>query len=136
MQLENLNQVTTEFKDVLNRVTIKVKHTNPDAEVNFTAIGIGRDKREAAIFGLGMFFTVMDGQTEEGEITRGEDAISIINEYSGMEDVEKIISNDLEVNRLFNFYESTEIEYQWDKTENSKPGGYISEMEILEESFE
>jgi hypothetical protein len=78
----------------------------------------------------------MDGQTEEGEITRWEDAISIINEYSGMEDVEKIISNDLEVNRLFNFYESTEIEYQWDKTENSKPGGYISEMEILEESFE
>jgi hypothetical protein len=65
-----------------------------------------------------------------------EDGISIINGYSGMGDVEKIISNDLEVNQLFNFYESTEIEYQWDETENSKLGGYISEMEILEENFE
>ena len=38
----------------LKRVTMSVSHENPDAQVNFKSIGIGKDQREAAIFALGI----------------------------------------------------------------------------------
>jgi hypothetical protein len=120
----------------MSRVTMKVAHENPDASVNFTAVGIGKDQREAAIFALGSFLNVMNGISEEG-ISDYNEALEMVNGQYSEAEIVSFIEKQLESNSgsFFNAYESTDVDYSWDEVEGEEAGGLIQEMEIIEEEY-
>jgi hypothetical protein len=120
----------------MSRVTMKVAHENPDASVNFTAIGIGKDQKEAAIFALGSFLNVMNGISEEG-ISDYNEALEMVNDQYTEEEVNLFMNEKLESNSgsFFNAYESTNVDYSWDEVEDEEAVGLIQEMEIIEEEY-
>jgi hypothetical protein len=120
----------------MSRVTMKVAHENPDASVNFTAIGIGKDQKEAAIFALGSFLNVMNGVGDVG-ISDYNEALEMVNGQYTEEEVNLFMDKKLESNSgsFFNAYESTEVDYSWDEVEGEEAGGLIQEMEIIEEEY-
>jgi len=115
---------------------MNVSHTNPDAQVNFTSIGIGKDSNEAAIFALGGFLNVMNG-SDEDSITDYNQSLEIVNEQFTIEEVESFINKKLESNSdsFFNSYESTNVDYTWDEVEAETSGGFIQEMEVIEAEY-
>ena len=120
----------------LKRVTMRVSHENPDAQVNFTAIGIGKDQKEAAIFALGSFLNVMNGVSDEG-ISDYNEALEMVNDQYSEEEVSFFIEKKLEANAdtFFNAYESTKVDYVWDEVEGEESIGLIQEMEVVEEKY-
>jgi hypothetical protein len=120
----------------MSRVTMKVAHENPDASVNFTAVGIGKDQKEAAIFALGSFLNVMNGVGDVG-ISDYNEALEMVNGQYTEEEVNLFMDKKLESNSgsFFNAYESTEVDYSWDEVEGEEAGGLIQEMEIIEEEY-
>ena len=123
-------------KQKMSRVTMKVAHENTDASVNFTAIGIGKDQKEAAIFALGSFLNVMNGISEEG-ISDYNEALEMVNDQYTEEEVNLFMDKKLESNSgsFFNAYESTNVDYSWDEVEGEEAVGLIQEMEIIEEEY-
>ena len=115
---------------------MKVAHENPDASVNFTAVGIGKDQKEAAIFALGSFLNVMNGVGDVG-ISDYNEALEMVNGQYTEEEVNLFMDKKLESNSgsFFNAYESTEVDYSWDEVEGEEAGGLIQEMEIIEEEY-
>jgi hypothetical protein len=120
----------------LNRVTMNVSHKNPDAQVNFTAIGIGNDQKEAAIFALGSFLNIMNGTSEEG-ISDYNEALEMVNGQYSEAEIVSFMEKQLESNSgsFFNAYESTNVDYLWDEVEGEEAVGLIQEMKIIEEEY-
>lgn len=128
-------------KQKLKRITMNVVHTNPDARVTFTAVGAGKTEKEAVVFGLGVFYKVMSGNEEDQPIEKYEEALEFVNDHLEYENPDEVINSliagTIEKNSdvFFNAYESTEVEYNWDETEDNKEGGYISKMIVLEQEY-
>ena len=120
----------------MSRVTMNVAHENPDAQVNFKSIGIGRDQREAAIFALGSFLNVMNGVSQEG-ISDYNEALEMVNGQYSEDEIVSFMEKQLESNSgsFFNSYESTHVDYSWDEVEGKEAAGLIQEMEIIEEEY-
>ena len=118
----------------MSRVTMNVSHENPDAQVNFKSIGIGKDQREAAIFALGSYLNVIDGISQEG-ITDYNQALEMVNaQYS---EAEIVSFTETQIERakdaFVTTYETTTVDYIWDETEEETALGLIQELEIIEE---
>lgn len=115
---------------------MNVTHENPDARVNFVAIGIGNDQREAAIFALGSFLNVMDGISQEG-ISDYNEALQMVNEHYSEEEIVSFMEVQLERDSyaFFNAYETTNIDYLWDEVEGDEAIGLIQELVIIEEEY-
>lgn len=129
-------------KQILKRFTMNVDHTNPDAKVTFTSVGTGKTEKEAAVFALGMFYKVMDGEEGDQGIQNYEDALEIVNEklqYDGGVDkvINSLINGDVEKNSdiFYNAYESTEVDYGFSEIENVTECGYISKMVVIEPEY-
>jgi hypothetical protein len=118
------------------RVTMNVSHENPDAQVNFKSIGIGRDQREAAIFALGSFLNVMNGVRQEG-ISDYNEALEMVNGQYSEDEIVSFMEKQLERNSdsFYNAYETTNVDYLWDEVEGEEAAGLIQEMEIIEEEY-
>jgi len=123
----------------LKRFTMNVDHTNPDARVLFTTVGTGKTEKEAAVFALGMFYKVMDGDEGDQGIQNYEDALEIVNEYLEHHGgVDTVVSSLIKVeiekksDMFYNAYESTEVEYSWSEVEGVSECGYTSSMEVTE----
>ena len=118
------------------RVTMNVSHENPDAQVNFKSIGIGRDQREAAIFALGSFLNVMNGVCQEG-ISDYNEALEMVNGQYSEDEIVSFMEKQLERNSdsFYNAYETTNVDYLWDEVEGEEAAGLIQEMEIIEEEY-
>ena len=120
----------------MSRVTMSVAHENPDAQVNFKAVGIGRDQREAAIFALGSFLNVMNGVSQEG-ISDYNEALEMVNGQYSEDEIVSFMEKQLERNSdsFYNSYETTNVDYLWDEVEGGEAVGLIQEMEIIEEEY-
>jgi len=117
----------------MSRVTMNVTHVNPDASVNFTVIGIGKDRKEASIFALGSFINVMDGNSDDGIFDYNK-ALEMVNEKYTEEEIKGLIEETLKTNSdcFFNAYESTNVDYSWDEVEEGESIGLIQEMQVTE----
>lgn len=120
----------------LKKFTMKVRHTNPDASVTFTSIGVGETQKEAAVFSLGMFFKFMDGEFNEDEncTDNYNEALGIVNEHlENPNDIDEIINELILEKNSQSFYESTEneVKYEWSDDGNSH-GGYIIDIKVEE----
>ena len=120
----------------MSRATMNVAHENPDAQVNFKSIGIGRDQKEAAIFALGSFLNVMNGVSQEG-ISDYNEALEMVNGQYSEDEIVSFMEKQLESNSgsFFNYYESTNVDYSWDEVEEEEAVGLIQEMEIIEKKY-
>ena len=120
----------------MSRVTMSVAHEHPDAQVNFKAVGIGRDQREAAIFALGSFLNVMNGVSQEG-ISDYNEALEMVNGQYSEDEIVSFMEKQLERNSdsFYNAYETTNVDYLWDEVEGGEAIGLIQEMEIIEEEY-
>jgi hypothetical protein len=125
-------------KQVLKRFTMNVDHTNPDAKVVFTTVGTGKTEKEAAVFALGMFYKIMDGEEGDQGIQRYEDALEIVSEKLEKEEIDQVldslIKGEIEKNSdiFYNAYESTEVEYSWSEVKEVSECGYTASMEVTE----
>ena len=108
----------------MSRVTMSVAHENPDAQVNFKAVGIGRDQREAAIFALGSFLNVMNGVSQEG-ISDYNEALEMVNGQYSEDEIVSFMEKQLERNSdsFYNSYETTNVDYLWDEVEGEEAVG-------------
>jgi hypothetical protein len=126
-------------KQNLKRFTMNVDHTNPDARVNFTSVGTGKTQKEAAVFALGMFYSILDGYEGEKGIEKYEDALGIVSDHltdteNLDEIVDSLIEGKVEKNSSFfyNAYESTEVDYEFSEVEEELEGGIVTKMEVTE----
>lgn len=125
-------------KQILKRFTMNVDHTNPDAKVVFTVIGTGKTEKEAAVFALGMFYKIMDGEEGDQGIQRYDDALEIVNEKLSAEEInqalDSLIEGEIEKDSdiFYNAYESTEVEYSWSEVKEVSECGYTASMEVTE----
>ena len=117
----------------MSRVTMNVTHVNPDASVNFTVIGIGKDRKEASVFALGSFVNVMDGDSDDG-ISDYNKALEMVNEIYTEEEIKGLMEETLKKDSdcFFNAYESTSVDYSWDEVEGVEAVGLIQEMQVTE----
>lgn len=128
-------------KQVLKRFTMNVDHTNPDAKVVFTTVGTGKTEKEAAVFALGMFYKIMDGEEGDQGIQRYEDALEIVSEKLEKEEIDQVldslIKGEIEKNSdiFYNAYESTEVEYSWSEVKEVSECGYTASMEVTETHY-
>ena len=84
-------------KQNLKRFTMNVDHTNPDARVNFTSVGTGKTQKEAAVFALGMFYSILDGYEGEKGIEKYEDALEIVSDHlTDTENLDEIVDSLIE----------------------------------------
>jgi len=118
----------------MSRVTMKVAHVNPDADVNFTVTGIGKDRNEASIFALGSFLNVMNGISFEG-ISDYTEALEMAEGQFTTEEIKLLAEGKMSTDKN-SFWDSTKVEYSWDEIEGETPEGIISELEIIEEEEE
>lgn len=125
-------------KQVLKRFTMNVDHTNPDAKMVFTTIGTGKTEKEAAVFALGMFYKIMDGDEGDQGIQRYEDALEIVSEKLSAEEIDQaigsLINEEIEKDSdiFYNAYESTKVEYSWSEVKEVSECGYTASMEVIE----
>jgi hypothetical protein len=125
-------------KQILKRFTMNVDHTNPDAKMSFTTVGTGKTEREAAVFALGMFYKIMDGDEGDQGIQRYEDALEIVNEKLEEVEIDQVIDSLImgEVEKdsdiFYNAYESTKVEYSWSEVKEVSECGYTASMEVIE----
>lgn len=125
-------------KQILKRFTMNVNHTNPDAKMSFTTVGTGKTEREAAVFALGMFYKIMDGDEGDQGIQRYEDALEIVNEKLEEVEIDQVIDSLImgEVEKdsdiFYNAYESTKVEYSWSEVKEVSECGYTASMEVIE----
>ena len=125
-------------KQILKRFTMNVDHTNPDAKVEFTVIGTSKTEKEAAIFALGMFYKIMDGEEGDQDIQRYDDALEIVNEKLSVEEiaqvVDSLIQREIEKGSdiFYNAYDSTKVEYSWSEVKEVSECGYMASMEVIE----
>ena len=129
-------------KQILKRFTMNVDHTNPDAKVTFTSVGNGKTEKEAAVFALGMFYKVMDGEEGDQGIQNYEDALEIVSEklqYDGGVDqvIDSLIKSEVKKDSdIFgNTYDHTEVDYGFSEIENVTECGYISKMVVTEPEY-
>jgi hypothetical protein len=129
-------------KQVLKRFTMNVDHTNPDAKVVFTTIGTGKTEKEAAVFALGMFYKIMDGEEGDQGIQRYEDALEIVRDHFWDKErvdqvIDSLIKGEIEKNSdiFYNSYESTNVEYSWSEVEEVSECGYTASMEVTETHY-
>lgn len=120
----------------LKRVTMSVSHENPDAQVNFKSIGIGKDQREAAIFALGSFLNVIDGVSQEG-ISDYNEALEMVNAQYSEAEIVSFTETQLEraKDAFITTYETTKVDYVWDEVEEGMALGLIEGLEIIEEEY-
>jgi hypothetical protein len=120
----------------LKRVTMSVSHENPDAQVNFKSIGIGKDQREAAIFALGSFLNVIDGVSQEG-ISDYNEALEMVNAQYSEAEIVSFTETQLEraKDAFITTYETTKVDYVWDEVEDGMALGLIEGLEIIEEEY-
>ncbi len=115
---------------------MSVSHENPDAQVNFKSIGIGKDQREAAIFALGSFLNVIDGVSQEG-ISDYNEALEMVNAQYSEAEIVSFTETQLEraKDAFITTYETTKVDYVWDEVEDGMALGLIEGLEIIEEEY-
>lgn len=118
---------------------MNVDHTNPDAKVKFTAIGTGKTQKEAVVFALGMFYSIMDGYEGEKGIEKYEDAIEILRDHiTDSENLDEIVNSLIEgkvekdSELFYNAYDSTDVDYEFSEVEGELEGGNASKIEVIE----
>ena len=121
------------------RFSIKTEAVNPEGELNFTAIGVGTNKREAAVFAFGMVCATLNSEDEEPqEITSIEEAMKAISEMSiDVEgDINKLINDQMESDYFSVHDRSSEMIFSLeDLAEGSPIGGSLENLTWLEREY-
>jgi hypothetical protein len=127
-----MKNITTQFELFENesrklyKATIEASTSNPDWELGFTVYGIGRDKREAAIFALATGWMVFTGEITDSD-SMGEKlvndlnvAISFIESYTNLEeDVTSLMNDDFDGDYFSDHGTDSSVYLEWGEIENT-----------------
>ena len=166
-----MRNITTKFELFENasrklyKATIEASASNPDYISEFTVYGIGKDKREAAIFALATAWMIHIGDINDSDIIGKKAvndlnvAISYIESYTNMEeDVASIINDDFGGDYFGDHGTDSSVYLEWEEIENTMSdqaskgsgmmrkfgvpftidqiGGYVVSMTTEENSYE
>ena len=129
-----MRNITTQFSlfedsnTKLYKATIECELNDPDTKYQFTVYGIGRDKREAAIFSLATAWMTATGTINDTNIPEGkaiddlDEALSYIDNYGSEDDVNKMVNDDLDSDYFGDHGTSCEAYLEWEEMFSSMPG--------------
>jgi hypothetical protein len=121
------------------KFTIKANSINPEGELIFTAIGIGKDKREAGILAFGMTCSALTSEEEDiKDIENLEEAMDAISKMSiDIEgDINKLVNDQMEKDYFSAHDTSSKIDLSFeDLNETEKIGGFLNDLIWLEKEF-
>ena len=121
------------------KFSVKTNAINPEGELNFTAVGVGSDKREAVTFAFGMVCSALTSEAETIEnIENLDEAIEAISKMSidVQGDIEKLINGEMEEDYFSAHDNSSKIEFSSeDLKEASETGGYLKDLTWMETQF-
>jgi hypothetical protein len=129
-----MRNITTQFElfenenKTLQKVTIECQTSNPDWESQFTVYGIGRDKREAAIFALSAAWMIYMGEISDSDII-GKKVINDLKVASSFldgntnleDDVNAAQDNELDTDYFGDHGTDSEVSLYWEEIISTVP---------------